>query len=191
MLRIAAVITMFLLCTGCVVPSLNALYTPDKGVFEPALLGKWAEADSDVKYEFLPADGESYGLVMTNAEGKESRFICNLVKLGSATFLDMYPADIDAMYETYAPWHFIPMHSFYQLRLQGTDLVVTTLNPEWVQQQGSAQPEAIGVAHWQFESGDSMPLLTSSTAQLQQFIADNVSTPEAFYGEMHFKKSGA
>jgi hypothetical protein len=190
MLRLAAVIAGFLLCSGCVVPSLNALYTPDKAVYDPALLGKWAEAESDVKYEFLPADGESYGLLMTSAEGKEARFICNLVQLGEYVFLDMYPADLDTMFEAYAPWNIMPMHSFYMIQLQGDELVVKTLNPEWLMQLHVAQPGTVDVAQWQFDGGDSMPLLTGSTAQLQEFIANNVGTPDAFYGEMHLARSG-
>jgi hypothetical protein len=188
---IGLIIAVVLASAGCVVPSLNTIYTPDKAVFEPALIGHWAEADSDVKYEFVQGEGESYGLITTNAEGKEGHFICNLVKLGENTFLDMYPGELDKVYEAYAPWDFVPTHTFYLVKLQNSELVVSTLNPDWLMQLHGAQPEAIKVAEWQFEQGDTMPLLTASTAELQDFIAKNAATPDAFYGEMHLAKSGS
>lgn len=187
--KAAVVFVLLLACSSCVVPALNTLWTPDKGVYEPALLGQWAEPDSKVTYRFLEADGESYGLIVTNAEGKASNFICNLVQLGPDVLLDMYPAEIDTMFEAYAPWHILPLHSFYLLKLAGDELIVTTLNPEWLMEYVGQHPEAIGVAQWQYGGSDSIPLLTASTAQLQEFIANNVDTPEAFYAETHLARS--
>jgi hypothetical protein len=191
MLRIVAACCLLLVCASCVVPSLNTLCSPDKSAFEPALIGKWAEADSDVKYEFFQGEGDSYALSMTNVEGKEARFVCNLAKLGDNLFLDMYPTDLDTLYEAYAPWNFIPMHTFYLIKLQGNELVVKTLNPDWLMQLHTSQPQAIAVAGWQFESNDILPLLTASTPELQEFIANNVDTPDAFYGEMHLAQAQA
>lgn len=188
---IFVIAVLLLACAGCVVPSLNTIYTPDKAVFEPGLIGHWAEADSDVKYEFLQGEGQSYELVTTNTEGKEAHFTCNLVKLGENTFLDMYPAELEKVYAGYAPWDFVPTHTFYLVKPQQDELVVMTLNPDWLMKLHEAQPEAIAVAQWQFEEGDSMPLLTASTAELQEFMAKNADTPEAFYGEMHLARGGA
>jgi hypothetical protein len=59
---------------GCV-PSLNAVYTEEDLVFDPALVGVWTQEGNAARWEFSKSDGKSYRLLYTDERGQQGRFI--------------------------------------------------------------------------------------------------------------------
>src|SRR6187401_3334085 len=77
---------------GCI-PTLHPLYTDDDVIFDPALVGLWAEENSKDTWLYEKVDDKSYRLTYTDGEGKKGEFQARLLKLGGFRFLDLYPED--------------------------------------------------------------------------------------------------
>lgn len=180
---VAVVITaLLLLCAGCIVPSLQPLYTDETAVAAPGLPGSWADTNNATTYTFTPGEGKAYRLDCTDKEGAKSAFVCHVVTLDGRSFIDMYPVDLEQACPGYAPWHFMPVHSFYLIEQLTPSLRVSTLNPEWLGKYRAEHPGAIGTASLALEGDANMPVFTATTAELQMFLRENVDTPDAYYG---------
>src|SRR5688500_7739968 len=88
-----SILGLVLIAAGCV-PSLNPLYTEADVIFEPWLIGTWAEPDSTSTWEFSKAGAKKYKLVQTDSDGQKAAFEARLVKLKDQRFLDIVLTDI-------------------------------------------------------------------------------------------------
>src|SRR5215831_18616698 len=80
--------------TGCGTPSVHAIYSKDKEITEPALVGAWKAADASDKTTYeVKRDGDAYRLAVTvtgdqGAKPERYEFEVHLVQLGSFKFAD-------------------------------------------------------------------------------------------------------
>lgn len=158
---------------GCV-PSLHPLYTSDTIVFEPALLGSWAETDSEGRWEFRQGGENSYRLTMTD-DDKQGEFEVHLVKIGSSRFLDLFPEKLELPGNEYYQMHLLPVHSFILVSQLQPTLRLALLQPTWLKSFLAKNPEAV-----KHEIVDGDVLLTAPPEELQQFLLAHVNTEGAF-----------
>jgi hypothetical protein len=167
---------MTLLLAGCV-PSLKPLYTEKDLVFEPGLVGVWAEKeDSEETWAFEKSGEKAYKLIYTQ-DGKTGEFKVHLLKLGDTLFLDLYPDDegLARLNRNDFYWsHWLPTHTFAKVRQIEPTLQMSFLNGDWLEKSVEKNPKAI--RHERID-GDRI-VLTASTKELQEFV--NKHSKQAF-----------
>src|SRR5208283_330075 len=78
---------------GCV-PSLHPFYTGKDLLFQPALVGNWADQDNSKNtWDFVKSSDTSYTITYTE-DSTPGKFDGHLFKLGNQLYLDMYPQDM-------------------------------------------------------------------------------------------------
>jgi hypothetical protein len=149
-------LTLAVLMTGCTVRSLNPLYTEKDVVFEPGLLGTWAEDDNaDNNWTIQKSGQDGYRLV--SSEGIKT-LEGRMVKLGGHLFLDVTPKDGDNDFA-------IPAHVFVKIELSGDTMRTAILNPDLAEKQPGLA--ALEVTHIRIND---KAVLTAPTKELQSFV---------------------
>jgi hypothetical protein len=150
-----------MMLAGCV-PSLHPFYVDKDVIFDPALLGVWAETESKETWAFTKKGDKEYQLINTDKEGKKSEFIVHLLKIDGEMFLDLLavkPADLqDNDY-------LLPLHMLVLVLEIGPTSRVSCLDPDWLRRFLDENPAAI-----RYEKVNSEILLTASTPELQRFF---------------------
>lgn len=103
-----------LLFTGCI-PSLHQLYTDKDVAYDPKLLGEWKDPNSADRWEFRPAEPNSYLMIYTDQNKNAARFSVHLVKLDSMLFLDIFPKEANQPANDFYKLHFYPVHTFAKI----------------------------------------------------------------------------
>ena len=114
------------LVVGCV-PSIHPLYTEGDLVFEPALVGLWAEEDDDDRWVFRKSGELEYELTITE-DGTPGDFEARLLQLGSHRFLDLYPEE-PPLENGFYTFHLLPIHTFYKFQIEGDMVRIVGLDP--------------------------------------------------------------
>jgi len=179
---LAAIVCLF--AAGCFVPSLHPLYTTDDVAFDSALVGKWAEEDSQEIWDFRQYGDHAYRLTYTNDKGLPGLFDVHLVELGGQRFLDLCPvrddSDVNEIYEM----HLLPMHSFMHLKQIEPVLQMAILEPDSVEAFLGDHPDAVPN-----DTVDKMLILTASTDELRRFVPAHVTEEPLFGDYSALKKS--
>jgi len=177
---------------GCI-PCLHAIYTDKDLVFDSGLVGVWDYPDASAApdgtpsaegkgyWEFTKLGEKSYRLVLAEPDGKSGVFETHLVKLGGATFLDLYPVHPDLPSPTDSDFyklHLLRMHTFMAVERIGDALRYRLMDAEWLQGYLERHPHAL--RHEKLQDSRPNIVLTASTKELQAFLARHVSTEGAF-----------
>ena len=187
-LLVCAMVMTACLVSGCVVVTLQPLYTSDTLTFDPALIGAWQSKEGNTTYTFSDNGAGGYELSVATTiavpDGTTSTsvtaFSFHLVRLGDRLFGDMYPDSGDP--GGYAPWNLAPVHNVFLIEQFRPTLRYKALDTDWLKEFLAANPQAI--AHGEIDlgpdSGEGLPALTAPTAELQAFFLAHVDTPEAW-----------
>ena len=176
-----AIIALFSF-VGCV-PSLHSLYTDEDVIFNPNLVGLWAEESSSESWCFSKYDEKSYCLVYTDCDGKKGEFLVHLVSIEGNMFLDLYPSDPDLPYSAFYQVHLIPAHTFIFVKQIEPTLQMAIMHPDGLEQLLDKDPNAI-----QCEKIEDKILLTASAKELQAFLVKNIKTDKFFMDRMNLKR---
>jgi hypothetical protein len=172
----AAVIGSLLVLAGCVVTSVHPYYTDKDIISDPALVGRWAEADAEnpetKHWQFEAGDGQGYKLFVQ--EGSErTEYAAHLFQLKGRRFIDALPVRDGG--------DFIPPHYLLHVtKLNASDLELSVMDYEWIEKLVKEKPKAIRHV-WVEESGGKTRLvLTADTAELQAFVLKHIADTNAF-----------
>jgi hypothetical protein len=92
MLKRGVALTLAILSTGCLVGSLHPVYDDEAIVFEEALIGTWANKESEVSVAVERGEWRSYRVAYTDRFGT-TKFTGHLARVGPARFLNIRPED--------------------------------------------------------------------------------------------------
>jgi hypothetical protein len=97
-----------LLAAGCATHSVHPIYTSKDLIFDPSLIGRWAETDSTGTFwKFDDVDGKSYMVTVTDNESESTNSLeANLFQLKQYRFLDLLDTGRDKSFEK-MPLHLI------------------------------------------------------------------------------------
>jgi hypothetical protein len=160
--KLAAVL-LALAMAGCT-PSLNSLSTEQDRTFDAALLGAWRSAVPDDTDRFEVSRGKEGAYRVVLLEKKHvGVFTARLVSIGPHRFVDLFPEDHspDGFFQA----HFIPVHTFGKITLEGGRMRLGMLNPDWF---GTPEGKKAGLPFVARRGGG---ILMASTAQLREFAA--------------------
>src|SRR6267378_3735749 len=181
-----------LLFAGCIVTSINPLYTEKDLVFDPALVGTWSEGEGKGTWALEKAGEKKYKLLHTDEKGRTGEFAAHLVKLGKYQFLDLYLLDPGEKEEwqinELASLAIImrPGHLFFKVSQIQPALQVSALSEDWLNKLLEKEPKAIQHEQIKFGSdntNDFRNVLTANTQDLQKFILKYADSKEAFGDE--------
>jgi len=181
----AAGLALFLV-TGCIVTSVNPLYTETDLIFDPSLVGAWSEDDAKDTWVFEKAGEKKYRLLHTDEKGRTGTFEAHLLKLGKYQFLDLHLLDPGEKEE----WQINqlaavamimrPGHLFFKVPQIQPTLQLSALHEDWLQKLLEKDPKAIRHERIQFGTNDYRNVLTAETKDLQKFVLKYADSEEAF-----------
>jgi hypothetical protein len=170
---LACLVSLFALC-GCV-PSVQPLYTEADLIFEPAIVGDWADKSGNVAWTFAKAGPKDYTVTFIDDDGKKGVFSGHLVKVEGAQFMDLYPSELQVEQNGYYRGHFVPAHTFVRVQITDAGLKLSGLKPDWMKSFIEANPAAI-----KHEKLEDRILLTASSKDLQAFLAKHLKAADAW-----------
>lgn len=170
---LAFALALVLLLTGCVVQSIHGLYTENDLVFDPALIGTWAEKENPNLWTLEKNGEKAYTLSYTENQ-VTAKFETRLVRLGPYLFLDTYPKDAELKNSVLA-FHLMPAHLFTRIWIEKDTIRYAALDYEWMKKQ--LEEKKVTLSH---EIEDGSVILTGSTKELQAFLQKYADDPEAF-----------
>lgn len=176
--------TIFLLAVaalmcGCSTPSLHPVYSKDKEVFEPGIIGTWAQTDAKTTYSVTRV-GDGYHMLVKNNDPKDPQqweISLKLVRLGEHMFADFAAVEEERdRHEEHWGALFIATHMFAKVRIEGDSLKVWTLDRDWLKGAAKDGSVKLGLA----TLSDNEVLITSPTPELQAFLQANAVNNKAF-----------
>lgn len=201
-MRIKTMMILFgsvLLIAGCwPTASLHPLFTETDIVFDPALVGTWADKNGIPVILIQKAKDKAYkGIYMDN--GGIVEFEAHLVRLGKFLFLDAYPKKPPTIHASSLITHLIPGHTFSRIWIDGDVLRIRMLDRKWLLDMIARKK--VKIAHervaniWGPDEEESKEyiVLTASTKELQKFALKYAENSKAFpdlmeeweWGEWH------
>jgi hypothetical protein len=162
------------LLVGCTpVRSLQPLCTRQQAVTEEWLEGAWElENQRDTLWVFRSDGDGGYRLTITDDKSTIAFRVC-LVRLNGYLFLDA----VAQAPEPDDPFH-VPAHLIGRIWVQRDEVRIRMLSEEWATER--ARNGTLGLSHSRPGGTDAPPVLTGTTAELQQFAVLHAEDAEAF-----------
>jgi len=159
---------------GCI-PSVHPLYTEQDLIFDPALVGEWADKEGKETWTFTKNGEKDYKLIYVDREGKAGMFVVHLLKVEDRRFLDFYPDDPELKQNDFYKAHLLPVHTFMRIQQGEVTLQMTMLKPDWIKKFLRDNPDAV-----RHEKMDDTILLTAQPKELQAFLIKQEKTADAW-----------
>ena len=176
---------------GCVVQSIQPLFTEKDYLPFPNLVGTWVQKDEnkEIGVWTFAADGAKYQLTHADEEGRKATFTAAAGKIGTNIFFDIPLRDSapGPKLNDLMLLHLIPAHLFVKAVKTNDTLVLLAMDLDWLKKHLAANPKA--TPHVIREE---TPILTGSTEELKQFVAKFANDPLVFKNEIKLepKKAG-
>ena len=162
-----------LAATGCLVPSLEPLYTDKELVTDSGLVGLWQEENGKDLLLIRERDAGGYVSYYFEEDKVAEAFELRLVQLGKLRFYDLFPESKSAA-TSLGQCHYIPAHTFGIIARDGDRLRTDPLNADWMKDALKQNPALI--AHKDYDG----PALIASTPELQKFALKFAAGEKAF-----------
>jgi hypothetical protein len=172
---LAGLVGAVLILTGCATPSVNPVWSAERGISEPAIVGEWRPTkDGDKTTYTIAVKGDAYRMLARSIDPKEPEeweFEVRLAKLGEGKFADVSaaPESREQVSKRWGPL-FVPTHLFARYALEGDALRVWLVRREWL--ESSKLPQTT--------LSKDVSLITAPTSELQKFLESSVGKPQAF-----------
>ena len=174
----AALASLALALSGCVVTSVYPFYFAKDLAFEPALVGEWKNAEKpDEHWRFEQASANRYRIT-SESGGKTAVFEGHVFKLNRQAFLDLttggWKEDIEP-----EP---VPSHLVARIIQLKPTVKLAGISSDWLKELLTNNPTAI--RHLVIQNGEKPEncrfVLTADTAELQRFVLKHLETERAW-----------
>lgn len=171
-----ALLAVAIVSGGCV-PTLNSLFTSEDVAYDPALEGKWQNAEATWTIQPFDARGGRYRLRTEMKEQPTAEWYATLGKIGTNRFLELLPLRPNEIHpKSFYGGHFIQLRSFWKVALVGDTLTLTAMSTQWLETM--LKRNEVTIKYEKPEGG--MLFLTADTPELQDFVAKYANDPGAF-----------
>lgn len=168
-MRILLVICLFSFLTGCGdLLSLHPIYTAQDKFFDPAVEGRWESGDDVLVVKKLENGYEFTLGGKKSPHNREKEYEAHLVDIHGVRYVDLIPKDSLG-------------HMFAKVRVADGKLIVTFMDSKWLIERIPHQTSEVA-------GGETMPVVTLSTAELRKFVAQYAMEPKAYDKDMVFRK---
>ncbi len=174
---IRGVLLAVVLAAGGCVPTLNSLFTSKDVTYDPALEGKWQNANTMWTIQPFDAKGGRYRLHTEMKDQPPAEWHATLGTIGTNRFLELLPQRPKEIHpKSFYGGHFIQLRSFWKVALAGDTLTLTSMSTQWLETM--LKQNKVTIKYEKQEGG--MLFLTASTQELQDFVAKYADDPGAF-----------
>ena len=150
--------------SGCLVGSLHPIYDDKSIQFDEALIGTWANAETEVSAAITGGEWRSYRIAFTDRFGTTA-FVGHLTAIGRTRFLNLLPADgLDK------PAFVVATNGFLQIEIEGDGLRVR--EPDYGEILRRAKAGKLGTPA--VTDVKQNVLLTAASAKLRAWLAPAV-----------------
>jgi hypothetical protein len=169
-------------CGGCIEEladqkAVEPLFAEGDRVSLPAIVGTWV-SDGDEPFALAIRAVEGDYAVTTTEKGRSDRPVAvRLGRLGGALYWDATALPGEE-HEALRDQHLLPLHSIARIRVEDERLVIAPLRSDWV--KAALADASLDTPHVLIEGE---PLLTGSTAELQQLLLAHGDDEDAFAEE--------
>lgn len=171
-----ALLAIVLAAGGCV-PTLNSLFTSKDVTYDPALEGKWQNAEATWTVQPIDAKGGRYRLRTEMKDQPPAEWYATLGTIGTNRFLEILPQWPNEIHpKSFYGGHFIRLRSFWKVALAEDTLILTSMSSQWMDTM--LKQNKLTIKRERPEGG--MLFLTASTPELQEFVAAYANDPGAF-----------
>ena len=166
--------------SGCVVQSIQPLFTEQQYVTYQGLAGTWVQKEDDGKeigvWTFEEHERQ-YQLAHTDEKGRKATFNVAAGKIGTNVFLDFSLRDPlpGSELNELAAVGLIAAHAFVKVIKTNDALLLVAMNYDWLEKHLTENPKSI--AH---TLQDKHVILTAPTAELQTFVSRHANDDKAF-----------
>ena len=179
-LKFLGVALVALLLGGCLVQSIQPLFTEKDYITVPHLVGAWTQLDEKGNVQgtwLFEAKGPAYKLTHADEKGRVALFQAAAGKIGTNVFLDFSLTDPspDNQLNDLAAVHLIPAHVFVKLVETRDHLALMAMDLDWLTKHLEQNPQAVDHVF-----SEKMPILTAPTAGLRKFIARHADDGKVF-----------
>jgi hypothetical protein len=176
LIKFILIFNALIFSTSCV-PSLQPFYTEKDLILESDLVGDWVDERDNDSWTFQITEEKRYDLILPITEKTQAGMDAHLLRIGRTIFLDLYPKEPQKaeFRSNVYKMHFIPAHTISKIQIEQDSLSVSFLSSTWIAE--SIEQDKIKIPHIKT---DGIIILTASTAELQQFLLENLDNPEAF-----------
>ncbi len=168
---------------GCIPVALSPFYQEADLVSDPALVGLWRDKpDSKESWKFEAGKDKAYRLTITEEEGA-SPFVAHLFQINGQRFLDLFPDDSamnDMKQASLYKFSLIPGHLLLRVKQIEPSLQSQVLDYDWLKKFLHEHPTALAHQYVGENSDHARLVFTGPTAQLQQFIKQQLNNPDAW-----------
>jgi len=166
---------------GCVIPSLNPLFTERQSITYPAIVGSWTQDDGKQTWTFAASTNNTYKVTQTDEDHHVAIFDVRIGKLGTNIFFDSFIDDpkFEDRINNLAILHLAGVHLITKVSNDGDALHLTWLDVEWMNGELKKNPKLIPHV-MQSERA----ILTASTEELQKFVTQYAADTNAFKNEI-------
>jgi hypothetical protein len=177
---------VMLLGAGCISDqmTLRPLFTEKEAVREPALAGTWMSDDRDPLVLVIRPIDQGYELRAIEKGVASRPLALGLGRIGGELYWDATAGPCEEQ-DDLREQHLVPVHSLARIELGADRLVIAPLRSTWVK-----AALADGTLDTPFLLVDDEPLLTGSTAELQQLIREHADDEGAFPQDPETSASG-
>ena len=167
-LALAGLSMLLLTAVGCV-RSVQPVLKDDQVIIDKDLVGKWVSSDGKATYEVqLPAgDDKTYQVHSFDNEGKDDgTYLVRLGKVQDLMILEARAADFAPQYDDGYKSHFLPLYSFLIVYQTKPNLVVSSLDMDWLKKYLEAHPTELQF----FKPDEKSVILNSPPEEFQKFL---------------------
>lgn len=168
----------FSLCACVPVFSIHPLYTDKDLYFEPALVGTWFDPSGSVQpITFARRGSNSYVVTAVDDSVPPVKYTydAHVVKLSGRLFIDAQQSDISTANGSILILA-APAHMLGEVAFDQQTLTIRFLDDDWT--RSALRGGGVAIRH--DTSDDGTPILTATTADLQNFILTHADDTKAF-----------
>ena len=157
--------------------AVEPLFAESDRVSVPGIVGAWtSDGDEPFTLTIRAYEGD-YLLTPTRKDRTDRPIAVRLGRIGGTLYWDATALPGED-HEGLREQHLLPLHSIARIRLEGEGLVVAPLRSDWL--KAALADESLDTPHVEIEGE---PLLTGSTAELQQLLLAHGGDEGAFAEE--------
>lgn len=168
MLRTLLISSLAFLLWGCPVRSLHPLFTPEQSVAVAEIEGQWRTDGADYRFELL--EGTNYRVTVISTEELDTvMYAGRFGRIRGVLYLDTAPLSSSEEH------HYLSVHLFSRIDLNGDSLTLRTLDGEWMVKLADTKK-----LRTPFVRRENEIILTGTPEELQKFVASAATNPDAY-----------
>jgi hypothetical protein len=179
------------LLSGCYLASIHPIATPDQRVFDKELIGVWSSSHDTISISGENVDDLAFDVTegpgALSDSSRTGSLSLLLTNIDDQTFMDVRPSgNVESDSPILEQMLMIPMHAIIRYTINGDTLSIQYLSyTEFKNLQDGNKLRGLNVED---VADDGPMLITSSTSEIRDFLADHKQDDNLYADAIHYVK---